>query len=445
MTKRLPLRSPQNKGAKLPLLVPKPPGSGIAGVFDQVLNPDRNSISRQLPEQSQHNSSGVQAALWPPMPPHSQSANHLLPPRFLQIPCEADSTLSQGLPFNEWKAVYEQVYSQAYQIFEGTQQGFKTPPSHAPVAGPSYSNTEVQLPVPPPGEVIDLTADDGDDTLRCSSVRAPEAPPSETYLRAAYQPAFLNAHMPAVPLDVNMPGQDVSGYQAPYASHGRSLPHAYSHESHCQGNLTGATGSVGNSIDPLLAPAPVRPFMLNGAFNQSFTSGISEPTESLADARAGKRRRETAEAAHGVIGEGPSHQVKKQRYARRAQDTAEDGHANAERAATATTVELERRSREEAHEALPAESRREEVPEEGVQGDDKVNEAQGSDHDQGEQSSVHRQDSGFHEQNSNGEEGDSEETAEPEPADRGNNGAPHRNEVTPENDFSDLLNLDMFK
>ena len=359
-------------------------------------------------------------------------------------------SLGQGPPFDQgqrkdWTAVYNETYFEVLQSIQSKQQDFNVPPLsiNAPVAGPSYSNTEVQPPVPLPGEVIDLTADGDDENFSNLTVRAPVVPPPGTFFGAGNQPTISNAHVPAVPLDMYMPGQNVSDCQAPYASQGQPSPHAFSHEGYNQRNSIEAISSVGDRDSPLLAPAPVRLHMLHQVFNQPFTRDVSEPPESLAEARAGKRRRVTAEAIFGMSGEEQSDQVKT--LCRQAQSTAEDAHANSERAASAVAVELERWSREDAHKARPAESRREEVPEEGVQGDGKVNEAQGSDHDQGEHSLGDRKDSGFHEQNSNGEEGDSEETAEPEPADQSDQGDPGSDTVTPEDEFFDLLNLGMYE
>lgn len=467
MVKRLPPRPAQNKGAGLPPLASKSSGSGTTGVFDQILNPNQNSISRQPPAQPQQSSAGVpasnlgSAAPHTPMPPLSQFSNHRPPHGLPQMPSGPVALgmvcypSLQGPPLDQgqrkdWTAVYNETYSQVLQSCQSKQQGFNMPlrvapplSTNAPVAGPSYSNTEAQPPVPLPGEVIDLTAHGDDENFSNLTVRAPVVPPPGTFLGAGYQPTIQNAHVPAVPLNVHMPGQNVSDYQAPYASQGQPSLHAFSHEGYYEGNTIGAASSVGDRVSPLLAPAPVRPHMLHQVFNRSFTRDVSEPSESLADARAGKRRRDTAEEIFGISGEERSYQVKT--LCRRAQSTAEDAHANSERAASAVAVELERRSREEACEAPSAESRREEVLEEGAQGDGKVNEAQGSDHDQGEHSLGDRKDSGFHEQNSNGEEGDSEETAEPEPADQGDQGDPGNDTVTPEDEFFDLLNLGMYE
>lgn len=418
MPKRLPMRSPHNKGAKLPLLAPKPSGSGTAGFFDQM---NGNSISRQPPAQPQQSSAGVQAAPWAPIPPLSQFPDHVPP---------------------DWRTVYNQVYSQTLQTMQGRQQGSNMPASTVPPfptsGGPSRSSTEAQPLVHHSREVIDLTADGENDTLPCPPARAPMAPPPRPYRRVGYQPATRNARVPVVPLDVHMPGQNVSGHPAPYAFQGQQPSlHASSHES---------TGSVGSRIDPLFAPAPVSPFIPNQAFDQSFTRGISEPPASLAEARAGKRRCDTPEATLGINGEASSRQSKRVRYARQAQSTAEDAHATSERAAVATAAELERWTGEEAHKAPPAESGRvEEVIEEEVQGDDKENEAHGSDLDHGEQSSGDNQDSGYAEQSSDSKEEDSEESAEPEQTGQGNQEAHHENEATADEDFSDLLNLEMFR
>lgn len=338
--------------------------------------------------------------------------------------------------------MYNQVYSQTLQTMQGRQQGPNMPAPIVPPfptnGGPSHSSTEAQPLVHHSREVVDLTADEENDTLPCPSARTPMAPPPRPYRRVGYSPAMRNARVPAVPLDIYMPGHNVLSYPAPYAFQGQQPSlHAYSHE---------ATGFTGNSIDPLLAPAPVSPFIPNQAFDQSVTKGISEPPASLAKARAGKGRRDTPEASLGINGEASSRQFKRQRYARQAQSTAEDARTTSERAAIATAAELERQTGEEAHKARPAKSGRvEEVTEEEVQRGDKVNEAQGSDVDQGEQSSGDNQDSGYAEQSSDSKEEDSEESAEPEQTGQGNQGALHENEATAEDDFSDLLNLDMYK
>lgn len=371
MPKRLPVRAPQNKGAKLPLLAPKLPESDKAGVFSQVPGQNNDWISRQPPTQPQQTLTGAQAAPCPPMPPLGLSLDHFPPSGLPQMSsrdvapeANGNPSLSQGLLFNQgqgfdWRVAYNQACPQAYLYFQGTQQGCTMPLPIAPVAGPSYSNTEVQLPVRLLGQVIDLTADNGDDTLA--------------------------------------------------------------------------------------APVPMRPSMLHRTIDQSFPSGVSEPPSSLAEARAGKRRCDTAEEAYGVIGEGPSYQVKRRCVARRAQGTAEDAHATAERAALATTAELERQSREQAYKASPAESKRVEgEPEAEVQGGDKVDEEHDLKHSQGEQSSGRRKDSGYHEQDSNGER-DGEKKAEPERTGQGDQESLHGNEVTPEDDFFDLLNLDMWE
>jgi len=421
MPKRLPLRSAQNKGAKLPLLAPKPSGSGTAGVFDQVLNPNGNSISSQPPAQPQQSSAGVQAASWAPMPPLSQFSNHVPP---------------------DWRTVYNQVYSQTLRTMQVRQQGSNMPapivPPFSTSGGPSHSSTEAQPLVHHSREVIDLTADGENDNPPCPPARAPMAPPPRPYRRVGYSPAMRNARVPAVPLNVHMPGQNVSGYQAPYAFQGQQPSlHTYSHE---------ATGSVGKRIDPLFAPAPVRPFITNQAFDQSFSRGISEPPTSLAETRAGKRRCDTPEASLGINGEASSRQFKRQRYARQAQSTAEDARADAERVAIAVAAEQEQRIREEFPEACPAERERvEEVTEEEVHGDDKDNGSQGSDVDHGEQSSGDNQDSGYAEQSSDSKEEDSEESAEPEQTRQGNQEAPHDKEATAEGEFSDWLNLEMFR
>ena len=421
MPKRLPLRSAQNKGAKLPLLAPKPSGSGTAGVFDQVLNPNGNSISSQPPAQPQQSSAGVQAASWAPMPPLSQFSNHVPP---------------------DWRTVYNQVYLQTLQTMQGRQQGSNMPapivPPFSTSGGPSHSSTEAQPLVHHSRELIDLIADGEHDTLPCPPARAPMAPPPRPYRRAGYSPAMRNARVPVVPLDVHMPGQNVSGYQAPYAFQGQQpFLHAYSHE---------ATGSVASRIAPLFASAPVSPSIPNHAFDQSFTRGISEPPASLAEARTGKRRCDTPEASLGINGGTSSRQFKRVRYARQAQSTAEDARVDAERVAIAVAAEQEQWAQQETHEAPPAESGRvEEVPGERLQGDDKDNEAQGSDVDHGEQSSGDNQDSGYAEQSSDGKEEDSEESAEPEQTGQGNQEAPHDNEATAEDEFSDWLNLEMFR
>ncbi|KAH0294585.1 hypothetical protein M436DRAFT_64175 [Aureobasidium namibiae CBS 147.97] len=462
MPRRLPLRSPQNKGAKLLVLAPKPSGSGTAGVFDQILNPNGNSISRQLPGQPQQSPAGVQAAPWTPMPPLSQFLNHVSPSGLSQMAPGAivsgvviDPSPGQGLPFNQgqrsdWRTVYNQVYSQALQTRQGRQQGSNMSPLMASPfstnGGPSHSSTEAQPLVHHSREVIDLTAHEENDTLPCPPAAVPVAPSPGPYRRVRIQPAMRNARVPAVPLNVHMPGQNVSGYQAPYALHGEQpSPHAYSQEDYYWGSFTGATDSVGNSIDPLLAPSPARPLIPGEAFDQSFTRVISEPPASLAEARAGKRRCDAPEASLGVNGEVSSRQFKRRHYARQAQSTAEGARADAERVAIAVAAEQEQWTREEIHKAPPSESgRAEEVPGEGLEGDDKDNEAQGSDIDHGEQSSSDNQDSGYAEQSSDGKEEDSEESIEPEQTGQGNQEAPHENGATAEDAFSEWLNLEMF-
>jgi hypothetical protein len=431
-------RKPHNFGRSLPPLVKKAPQQ----VLDQVPEP-------------------ASFAPGAPGPPFDPSFGNCYPPS--DIPQTSFNTATSGRIYNPWPRqrptfgqgqgydqgpAYRQTYAQAnnstYQANNGTQQGFIMPssstgqfPTNAPVAGPSYDNSGAQ-PAPP-----GYNSQNTPDTPRLSgSFYEYTRMYTQPYLPSwMYSDATSNGQIPAAPT-----AQNNQQYQVPAPAPDPAIsqyPGLFSNRvNQQQRSLNDATGSWGYN-DPLHAPTPRRPFMPDRPFGQYLPSQAPEPATPYApslDAHSHKRRRVTAECIPGnradheeaerMQRQEKQARVQSRQYAIQAQYTAGYVRALVQHAAITVEAEQEQRFKEDAYEEPPAAYRRvwnvtEEEQEEG----DKAEE-QGQYLDQREQSPGHNHDSGYHEQEVQGQEGVSQEKAEPEPTCQDNHEAPHDDEAT---------------
>jgi hypothetical protein len=432
-------RKPHNFGRPLPPLVKKEPQETPA----------------QIPEPAS-------SAPGAPEPPFGPSFGNRYPPS--DFPQTSFNTATSGRIYNPWlrqgptfgqgqgydqgpayRQTYARVNNSTYQVNNGTQQGFNMPsssttptPTNAPVAGPSYDNSGAQ-PAPP-----------GYNSQALPST--PRLPGSfYEYTRMYTQPllpwwmysdATSNGQIPAPPM---YPTQNSQQHQVAAPAPDPAIPGfpglVHNRVDQQQRSLNDATGSWRYN-DPLLGPTPHRPFMPDPMSDQYFPSQAPEssiPSAPSLDARSHKRRRVTAEYIPGNrTDNGEAERMQRQerqarvqtrQYAIQAQYTADYARALVQHAAITVEADQQQHVEEEAHQESPAAYRSVwVVTEEELQEGDKA-EGQGHYLDQGEQSSSHNHDSGYHEQEVQGQEGVSQEKAEPEPTGQDNHEAPYDDEI----------------
>jgi hypothetical protein len=455
-----PSRKPHNFGRTLPNIIPAPPPlPQETSDHDQNSGSIRTDSLRQPTVQPQQMPAQVTAPgfLVPgdPIPPSDSSfGNSYMPYDFPQtffnpatlgriygtLPGQGP-TFGQGQGYDQWPAyrqTYAQAYNSMYQVNTGTQQGFNMPSSFASVAGPSYDNQGAQ-PAPPGynSQAMRYAPRQTGSSYEYTGVYTqPYMPPW------MYSGPNLNGQIPAAPV---YPAQGYRQYQDPAPAPAPAISQfpdlVYNRIDQQQRSLNDATGSRGYN-DPLLAPTPPRPSMPDLTFDQYSAGQAPEPSVPFVSSlreRPRKRPRRTAQCIPGDRGDheeaermqSQERQVRVQRrqYAAQAQHTADNARALVQHAAITVEAEQEQRVEGIAHEEPPAAYRRvSDVTEEEQEEGDKAEE-QGQYLDQGEQSSGHNHDSGYHEEEVQGQEGASQEKAEPEPTGQDNHEAPHDDEA----------------
>jgi hypothetical protein len=456
-----PSRNPHNFGRPLPDLIPKPPPlPRETSDHNQNNGSIRTDSLRQPTVQPQQMPAQVTAPGFlvsgDLVPPSDPSFGYRYPPYdfpqtffnpatlgriYGTLPGQGP-TFGQGQGYDQgpaYRQTYAQAYNSMYQVNNGTQQGFNMlSSSFAPVAGPSYDNSGAQP--APPGY--------NSQALRYT----PRQPGSSYEYTGVYtQPNWpLRMHSGAtpygqIPAAPAYPVQGYQQYQAPAPDPAPAIPQypgrVYNRVDQQQRSLSDAMGGWGYN-DLSFAPTPPRLSLSDPSFGQYPAGQAPEPSAPFVSSlreRPRKRPRRTAECVPGNRGDheeaermqsqGRQGRAQRRQYASQAQFTADAARALVQHAAITVEAEQEQRVEEEAHEEPPAAYRRvSDVTEEEQEEGDKA-EKQGQYLDQGEQSSGHNHDSGYHEQEAQGQAGDSQEKAEPEPTGQDDQDPPYDDEV----------------